>query len=70
MDIEIGEKGPGEMYGEISEIYNTMCKIDSQQAFAVGLREFKQGLWDRLKGQMGRKMGERSGREGAWVYYG
>ena len=35
------------MYGESSmEIYNTMCKIDSQREFAVWLRELKQGLCD------------------------
>ena len=39
-----GEEGEGEMYGESNiEIYNTMCKIDSQWEFAVGLRELKQG---------------------------
>ena len=33
------------MYGKSSmETYITMCKIDSQQEFAVGLRKFKQGL--------------------------
>ena len=49
------------MYGESSmEIYNTMCKIDSQKEFAVWLRELKQGLCDRLKGGMGRK---KEGRE-------
>ena len=31
MDMGGGEKGEGEMYGESNmEIYNTICKIDSQ----------------------------------------
>ena len=30
------EKGEGEMYGESNmEIYTTICKVDSQQEFAV-----------------------------------
>ena len=37
--------GEGEMYGESNtETYITICKIDSQCKFAVGLRELKQGL--------------------------
>ena len=50
-----GERGgEGEMYGEKltldvwrethKETYITICKIDSQREFAVGLRELKQGL--------------------------
>ena len=36
MDTGSGEEGEGEMYGESNmEIYNTMCKIDSQWEFAV-----------------------------------
>jgi len=51
MDTEGGEEGEGKMYGESSmEIYNTMCKIDSQWDFAVWLRELKQGLYDNLEG--------------------
>ena len=49
------------------EIYNTMCK-NSQWEFAVCLRELKQGLYNRLKGGMGREIRGRSGREGARVY--
>jgi len=31
-----GEEGEGEMYGQSNlEIYNTICKIDSQWEFAV-----------------------------------
>jgi len=36
MDIGGGEEGEGEMYRESNmEIYDTMCKIDSQREFAV-----------------------------------
>ena len=31
-------------------------------------RELKQGLWDRLKGRVGREMGGSSGWEVTWVY--
>ena len=48
MDM-VGEEGEGEMYGEGNiEIYNTICKIDSQWEFAVWLRELKQWLYVRL----------------------
>ena len=50
----------GEMYGESNmETYLTICKIDSQQEFAVCLRELKQGLCINLEGWDG----ERHGRE-------
>ena len=41
-----GERGgEGEMYGKSNmETYITICKIDSQQEFAVWLRKLKQGL--------------------------
>ena len=32
------------------EIYNTICKIDSQWKFAVRLRELKEELCDNLEG--------------------
>ena len=36
MDMVVGEEGEGEMYREHNmEIYNTICKIDSQWEFAV-----------------------------------
>ena len=48
MDMEGGEQGEGGMYGESNmEIYNTICKIDSQWKFAVWLRELKQRLYPR-----------------------
>ena len=46
----------------------TICKIDSQWEFAIGLREFKLGLCNKLEG----RDGERDGREvqegGAYVF--
>ena len=69
MDEVGGEEGEGEMYGKSNiEIYNTMCKTDSQWEFAVRLRKLKQGLCDRLKGRVRREMVGRSWRERAWVY--
>ena len=54
MDTMGGEEGEREMYVKSNiEIYNTICKIDSQWEFAVWLRELKQGLYDRLKGGLG-----------------
>ena len=41
------------------ETYITICKIDSQQEFAVWLRKLKQGLCINLDGWKG----EREGRE-------
>ena len=47
-----GERGGGgEMYGKSNmETYITICKIDSQQEFAVWLRKLKQGLCINLEG--------------------
>ena len=42
------------MYGKSDmETYITICKIDSQQEFAVWLRKLKQGLCVNLEGQNG-----------------
>ena len=50
-EYEGGEDGRGEMYGESNmEIYNTICKVDSQWEYAIWLRELKQGLHDNLEG--------------------
>ena len=36
MDTGGGEEGEGELYGESNmDIYNTICKIDSQWEFSV-----------------------------------
>ena len=40
------------------EIYNTICKIDSQWEFEVRLSKLKQELCDRLKGGRGREVQE------------
>ena len=50
-DMVGGEEREGEMYGKSNmEIYNTICKIDSQWVFAVRLTELKQWLCDNLEG--------------------
>ena len=56
-----GERGgEGEMYGKNNmETYITMCKMDSQQEFAVWLRKLKQGLCINLE----KWDGEGDGRE-------
>ena len=61
IDLGHGERGrEGEMHGESNmETYITMCKIDSQQEFAVWLRKLKQGLCINLEGWNG----EGDGRE-------
>ena len=42
------------MYGKSNvETYITICKIDSQQEFAVSLRKLKQGLCINLEGWEG-----------------
>ena len=65
-----GKKGgEGEMYGKSNmETYIIICKIDSQQEFAVWLRKLKQGLCINLIQRMGRAMGGRFKREGICVY--
>jgi len=58
------------MYGESNmDTYTTICKINSQQEFAVGLREFKQGLYINLKGWDREGMGRRFKREGTYVHF-
>ena len=41
------------------ETYITICKIDSQQEFAVQLRKLKQGSVSTWKGGMGKEIGDR-----------
>ena len=48
LDTGLGEEGEGGMYGESN--METYVKIDSQQEFAVCLRELKQGLCINLEG--------------------
>ena len=46
--------GEGEMYGKSDmEAYINICKIDSQQEFAVWLRKLKQFLCIKLEGWNG-----------------
>ena len=67
MDMRGG--GEDEMYGEgNTETYITMCKIDSQWEFAVGLRELKQGLCTNLEGWDGRWEGSSRGRRHMHTY--
>ena len=47
------------MYGKSNmETYITICKIDSQQEFAVWLRKLKQGLCINLEGWDGKGDGK------------
>ena len=56
MDMAGGKEREGEMYGERNmDIYNTICKIDSQWEFTVWLRERTQGLCDWLEGWDGER---------------
>ena len=44
-------RGVGDMYGKsYMETYITICKIDSQQEFAIWLRKLKEGLCINLEG--------------------
>jgi len=66
-----GEReGEGEMYGKSNmETYITVCKIDSQQEFAVWLRKLKQGsVTTRGVGWEERWEGASKGREYMYTY--
>ena len=53
------------MYGKSNmETYITICKIDSQQKFAVWLRKLKQGLCITLEGWDGEGDGREVQKEG------
>ena len=58
-----GEKGgEGEMYGKSNmETFITICKIDSQQEFAVWIRKLKQGLCIIIEGWDGKVYGREEG---------
>ena len=57
--------GESEMYGKSNmETYITICKIDSQQEFAVWLRKLKQGLCINLEWQGGGGEGREVQKEG------
>ena len=58
----------GEMYGKSNmETYIIICKIDSQQEFAVLVKKLKQGLCINLKGWDGEETGGRLKREAIYV---
>ena len=59
--MDMGRKGgEGEIYGKSNmETYIAICKIDSQQEFAVWLRKLKQELCINLEGWDGEEMGGR-----------
>ena len=50
------------------ETYITICKIDSQQEFAMWLQKLKQGLCINLEGWDGEEDGNEVQREGIYVY--
>ena len=57
------------MYGESNmETYITICKIDSQQEFAVCLRKPKQGLCINLEEWGGEGNGREVQKEGIYMY--
>ena len=57
------------MYGKSNmETYITICKIDSQQEFAVWLRKLKQGLCINLEGWDVRELAGSFKREEIYVY--
>ena len=59
------------MYGKSNmETYITICKIDSQWDFAVGLRKLQQGLCINLEGWDEKGDGREVQREGIYVYLG
>ena len=63
------KEGEGGIYGESNmETYITICKIDGQWRFAVGLRELKLGLCDNLEGWDG-EGGGRDVQKGAIYVY-
>ena len=67
MNIKGGEEEEGAIYGESNmETYITICKINSQQEFAVWPRKLKQGLCINLEGWEGE--GDSKGRGYMYTY--
>ena len=62
--------GEGEMYGKRNvETYITICKIDSQQKFAVWFRNQRGALYQpRMVGWGGRQEGRSRGRRYMYTY--
>ena len=67
--MDMGRRKEGEMYGKSNmETYTTICKIDSQQEFAVWLRKLKQGLCIKLEMWDGEGDGREVQKEGIYAY--
>ena len=66
MDMGRGRRGL-DVWKEYMKTYITICKIDSQQEFAVWVKKLKQGLCIYLEGWDGEEIGERLKREGIYV---
>ena len=67
--IDLWTWGDSEMYGKSNmETYITICKIDSQQEFAVWLRNSNRGSVSTQRSEIGREMGGKFKREGVYVY--
>ena len=61
--------GEGEMYGKSNmETYITICKIDSQQEFAIWLRKLKQGLFYQPRGVIYRRRWEGGSKGKGYMY--
>ena len=67
MDVDRGEERLRCME-RVKWKHITICKIDSQQEFAVGLRKLKQRLCINLEGRDGVGGGGRFKRKGMYVY--
>ena len=65
-----GERGgEGKMYGKSNiKTYITVCKIESQQEFAVWLRKPKQGLCINLEGRDWEGDGREVQKGGIYIY--
>ena len=67
--MDMGREGEGEMYGKSNiETYITICKIESQQEFAVGLKKLKEGFCINLDEWAGEGDGREFKREVIYVY--
>ena len=62
------DMGRGEGRVRCMETYITICKINSQQEFALWLRKLKQGLCINLEEWDGRKMEGRFKRKRIYIY--
>ena len=67
MDTEKGQERVRCMESNM-KTYITICKVDSQQGFAVWLRKLKKGLCVKPEGLGGREMGGKFRRKGIYIY--